>query len=122
MVKDAAAHESEDKQRKAVIDARNQCDALAYQVEKTLAENREKVPVGELSKVESALAAAKTAAQGDDLAAITKATDDLQRASHAVAEALYKTAQAGSQPTGAGATDAGVKEGEVVDAEYAETK
>jgi molecular chaperone DnaK len=124
MVKDAQAHADDDKQRRAVIDARNQADALAYQAEKTVAENREKLPVGELSKVDAAIDAVRKATQGDDLAAITRATDDLQRATHAMAELLYKSAQAGAGPAGqanAGAA-ADVKEGEVVDAEYAETK
>jgi molecular chaperone DnaK len=115
-VTDAAAHEADDKQRREVIDARNQADALAYQAERTVNESREKLPVGELSKVEAAIAAAKTAAQGDDLAAIRKATDDLQRATHAVAELL------GRATPGAGDSGSNVKEGEVVDAEYAETR
>jgi molecular chaperone DnaK len=59
MVKDAASHEAEDKQRREVIDARNQADALAYQAEKTVNENREKVPVGDLSTLEAAIEAAK---------------------------------------------------------------
>src|SRR5256885_4936297 len=82
MVKDAQAHESEDKARRDLIDARNQADSLAYQVEKTVAENREKVPVGELSTVESAIAELRRTAQGDNVAAIKQATDALQKASH----------------------------------------
>ena len=126
MVKDAAAHEADDKQRRDVIDARNQADQLAYQAEKTVNENRDKLPVGELSKVEAAIETARKAAQGDDLAAITRATDDLQHATHAIAELLYTTAQPGgpgaSTAGGSGTTDSNVKEGEVVDAEYAETR
>ncbi len=123
MVKDAAAHEAEDKQRKEVIDARNQLDQLAYQAEKTVNENRTKLPVGDLSKTEAAIAAARKAAEGDDLGAITRANDELQRATHALAEMLYKSAQAGQAGDGAGAAqDPTVKEGEVVDAEYAETR
>jgi molecular chaperone DnaK len=125
MVKDAQAHEADDKQRREVIDARNQADALAYQAEKTVNENREKLPVGELSKVEAAIEAAKKASQGEDLAAITQATEELQRATHAIAELLYKTTQAGSSGSGGasgGSAGPDVKEGEVVDAEYAETK
>src|SRR6186713_2324673 len=68
MVKDAAAHAADDKQRRDVIDARNQADALAYQAEKTVNENREKLPVGELSKVEAAIAAVKKATEGENLA------------------------------------------------------
>jgi molecular chaperone DnaK len=123
MVKDAASHEAEDKQRREVIDARNQADALAYQAEKTVNENREKLPVGELSKAEAAIEAAKKAAQGDDLAAIRRATDELQRATHALAELLYKNSQSGpTGSSGTGSAGSNVKEGEVVDAEYAETK
>jgi molecular chaperone DnaK len=123
MVKDAAAHEADDKQRKDLIEARNQADALAYQAEKTVNENREKAPVGALSQVESAIAAVRKSVEGDDLAAIRQATEALQRESHALAELLYKGGQAGPSGSG-GASTAGddVKEGEVVDAEYAETK
>jgi molecular chaperone DnaK len=125
MVKDAQSHESEDKARRDIIDARNQADSLAYQVEKTVNENRTKIAVGELSTIEAAIAEVRRVAQTDDLAAIRKATDDLQRASHAIAEQLYKGSQGSQGSTGSGGSqespDAGVKDGEVVDAEYAET-
>src|SRR6186713_1250663 len=52
MVKDAEAHASEDKGRRDLIDARNQADALGYAVEKTLAENRDRVPAEEVSRIE----------------------------------------------------------------------
>jgi hypothetical protein len=62
--------------------------------------------------------------QGDDLAAIRKAIDGLQRASHAMAEHLYKTAPGAQQAPGAQGAPQGsnVKDAEVVDAEYAETR
>ena len=55
MVKEATSHASEDQARRELIDARNQADSLAYQVEKTLNENRARVPVGELSRIESVI-------------------------------------------------------------------
>jgi molecular chaperone DnaK len=121
MVKDAQSHEAEDKARRDLIDARNQADSLAYQVEKTINENREKLPVGDLSKVEAAIAAVRKANESDDLDAIRRATDELQRGSHAIAEQLYKS---GQQPsgTGSGSQQSNVKDAEVVDAEFAETK
>src|SRR4029077_20128346 len=79
LVKEAQSHASEDQARRDLIDARNQADSLAYQVEKTVSENREKVPVGELSRVEAAIAQVRKVGQGDDLAAIRTATDELQR-------------------------------------------
>ena len=86
MVKEAESHASEDRARREVIDARNQADSLAYQVEKTIHDNRERVPVADLPRIEAAIAEARKAAAGDDLAAITQAVDVLQRASHTLAE------------------------------------
>ena len=117
MVKDAQGHAAEDQARRDLIDARNQADTLAYQVEKTVNESRAKLPAGELSTVEAAIAGARKAVTGEDLAAIKKAADDLQRASHSIAELLYKGASQGPQ----GPQGSTVKDAEVVDAEYAET-
>jgi len=123
MVKEAKSHASEDQARRDLIDARNQADSLAYQVEKTVNENRGKIAVGDLSKVEAAVVEVRRVAQTDDVAAIKKATEDLQHASHAIAEQLYKQGQtqAQGQPQASGPSS-NVKDGEVVDAEYAETK
>src|SRR5690349_5113550 len=126
MVKEAESHDSEDKARRELIDTRNQADSLAYQVEKTVNENREKIAVGELSKIDAALAELRKVAQGEDVAAIRRAIDELQRASHAVAEGLYRGTQGSQGPQGdQGSSDSSgsnVKDAEVVDAEYAETK
>src|SRR5690242_243152 len=100
MVKDAASHAEDDKARRDLIDARNQADSLAYQVEKTVNENREKVAVGDLSAVESAIAEVRAAVPGEDLAAIKRATDALQHASHKLAEALYKGSTGSNGSTG----------------------
>ena len=122
LVKEAQSHASDDDARRALIDARNQADSLAYQVEKTVNEQREKIAVGDLSKAEAAIADVRKALQTDDLEGIKKATEDLSHASHALAEQLYK-----GSPGSGGAQDApgshgsDVKDGEVVDAEYAET-
>ena len=81
--------------------------------------------VGELSKVEALIAEARKAAQGDDLAAITRAVDALQQASHKLAEELYTGSNGSTGPTGStgsagstgsGSTSADVVDGEVVDA------
>jgi molecular chaperone DnaK len=122
MVKDAAGHAAEDQARRDLIDARNHADAFSYQVEKTINENRGKVPVGTLSQVEAAIEQLRRLAQGEDVAAIKKATADLEQLSHGLAEELYKGSQ-GSRGSGDshGSPGSPVKEGEVVDAEYAET-
>ena len=118
MVSDAQAHESEDKARRELIDARNQADSLAYSVEKTVNESRDRLPASEVGRVEAAIAAVREALKGDDQKAITQATSELQALSHQIAEQLYKQTQANAahaagQPSG---QDPDVKEGEVVDA------
>jgi molecular chaperone DnaK len=120
MVKDAEAHAADDKSRREAIEARNQADALIYQVEKTYTESKSKLGSAEAGRVEAALDAAKQAVKGDDVNAMRHATTELQQASHAMAEALYKASQAsGSRPQASGDSDQAsgdVKEGEVVDA------
>jgi molecular chaperone DnaK len=123
MVKDAEAHATEDQARREQIEARNQADALIYSTEKTLNENKAKLGATETSGVESALAAAKDAVKSEDVDKIRSAATELQQASHAMAEALYKATQ--SQPSAGAATsgdESSVKEGEVVDEEFAGTR
>jgi molecular chaperone DnaK len=123
LVKEATSHAGEDQARRDLIEARNQADALVYQAGKTLAENRDRLPAGDVSRLEAAMGELERAAKGEDLGAIKKATDELQQTAHAVAELLYKAGSSGSSgSTGStGSGDSGVKDAEVVDAEYAES-
>ena len=124
MMREAESHAEDDKKRREVTDARNQVDGLIYQIEKTLSENKAKVPASDVTRIESAIASLKKASEGDDAAAIRSWTDELQKASHAMAEALYKQAQsgpaaggpAGEAPT-PGATPGAGASGDVIDAE-----
>jgi molecular chaperone DnaK len=118
MVADAESHAADDKARRELIDARNQSDALAYSVERTLNEHRGKLSAEDARRVENAISDLREALKSEDLAVIKRMTDALQQASHAMAEHMYK------QNQGATAGDAGsphqgsnVKEGEVVEAE-----
>jgi len=125
MVKEASSHAAEDQQRREFIDAKNQGDSLAYQVEKTIKEHREKLPVGDLSRVEAAIADVRKRAEGDDLQALKKAIDDLQHASHAIAQTLYANQANGSKGSSGssgsnGSNGSNAKDGEVIDAEYEE--
>ncbi len=126
MMREAESHAEDDKKRRDVTDARNQADGLIYQIEKTLAENKDKVPAADASRIEAAVAALKKASEGEDASAIRKGMDDLQKASHAMAEALYKQAQSGpaagapageEQPSGGQAASGGAAAGDVIDAE-----
>jgi molecular chaperone DnaK len=100
-----------------------------YQVEKLIADNRDKLSESDTKPVEEAVATATTALAGGILEQIQSATQQLETASHKLAEVLYKTAQAtGAQAGAAGSADAGpgapksgtgsAPEGEVIDAEY----
>jgi molecular chaperone DnaK len=115
MVKDAAAHEADDKAKRELIDERNQADSLAYSVEKTVNENRDRLPSIEVGNVESAIAAVRDAVKGDNLQAIRTARGALEKVSHSLAEQLYKQQAAGSGAA-ASQTHDDVKDGEVVDA------
>jgi len=118
MVADAEHHAAEDKTRREVIDARNAADVLVYQVEKTLNENRERLDTASVARIETAVESVRAAIKGEDIATVRRATDELQRASHAMAEALYKGQDAASAAAGRPDQSGGVKEGEVIDAEY----
>jgi molecular chaperone DnaK len=117
MVKDAEAHAADDQSRRELIDARNQADSLAYSVEKTVNENRDRLPATDVARAEEAIKTAREAAQGDSVDVVRRASDELQKASHAIAEQLYKQSQANAANAAAspGQTD-DVKDGEVVDA------
>jgi molecular chaperone DnaK len=130
MVKDAQAHSAEDKQRRDEIEAKNRLDSLIYASEKTFNENRGKLDPGEISRFETALADAKKALEAGGTAGMNEAAERLQQASHAVAEAMYRSAsQAGegagagsARPQGGGAEPGAGKEDEVIDTEYVDTE
>ena len=115
MVREAESHAEEDRRKRELVDARNQADTAAYAAENTLKENRDKLDDAEVRRVEEAVAAVRKAAEGDDAAAIRSAVESLNRASHKLAEELYK--KTGAATPGPGPSD-GQGAGDVVDAEY----
>jgi molecular chaperone DnaK len=123
MVSDARAHAEEDKKRREETERRNRADALVYTTEKTLAESRDKLAASEVEPVEEALAGLKKALEGSDGAAIETAAAELTRASHKLAEALYR--QAPGPAPGAPAPPppgGGKRDGDVIDAEVVDEK
>ncbi|MBI2467168.1 MAG: Hsp70 family protein, partial [Candidatus Rokubacteria bacterium] len=117
------AHAEEDKTRRQEIEIRNQADSLVYTTERTLGEHGDKIPASDKSAIEDALKEVREALQGDDIDRIKRASEALTRASHKLAEVLYRDAQAkaqGGATTGAGSAQGKAKtaEGEVVDAEF----
>jgi molecular chaperone DnaK len=118
MVKDAQSHATEDHERRERIDLRNQADTLAYNVEKLLADNRDKLDASRAQEIESAVAAARKAMEGEDAGELKATVDRLTKLSHSVAEALYQKSAPG-EPGGPNAGNGGSeKKDDVVDAEY----
>ncbi|MBI3424319.1 MAG: molecular chaperone DnaK [Acidobacteria bacterium] len=127
MQRDADSHAEDDKRLREVIETKNRLDALIYSSEKTIAENREKIPVGTLSEVEAAIVEAKAAVESNDPGQISVQLDKLTRATHKIAEALYAqqsapgadaaaSAAAGAEGAAGGAPGKGPDD--VIDAEY----
>src|SRR5881628_3753337 len=105
MVKDTQSHAADDQKRREVIDARNQADSMAYSAEKTVNENRDRLPAADVERIERAVTAVRDAAKADNVEAIRRATDELQKASHAMAEQLYKQQASGHGPQASGQPD-----------------
>ncbi|MGH9858732.1 MAG: molecular chaperone DnaK [Candidatus Acidiferrales bacterium] len=119
MRREAESHTEEDKKRLAEIEARNRCDSLVYQTEKLLKENRDKLAEADAKAVEDAVAACRSAMAEGGVDKITSATDALMRASHRVAEVLYRSGGAASAAA-QGGDAAQEKPGgsDVIDAEF----
>jgi molecular chaperone DnaK len=129
MVKDAAAHAAEDKKTLELVTARNQADALAHSVKKSLAEFGDKVQADERSKIEAAAKELEEAIKGDDKARIEAKTEALAKAAQKLGERMHAEAQAaqgaaaGAEPREREQSGGGKKVDEnVVDAEFTEVK
>lgn len=102
MVNEAEQNAARDKEEKEKIEVKNQADQLIYQTEKTLGELDGKISEEDKSKITSALNDLKEKVKSDNIEAIKAAIDSLTKASHAMAEQMYKAAgaagAAGGQP------------------------
>jgi len=110
MRKDAESHADEDKKKRALIEARNEGESRCYQLEKLITQQGDKLKDSDKSALEAAIAKVREAAKGEDADKIKSAIGELEAASHAMSEALYKTA-AGAAP-GAAAAEGAAASGE----------
>ena len=134
MKQDAESHAEDDKKRREEVDLRNNADNLAYQTEKMLKDNGDKIPDDKKSAVEAANNELKEALKGTAADAIKAATEKLQQVVQDASQDIYKAAQeaqAAGQASGAepdGDADAGQAEeakkdeGPIIDAEVVEEK
>jgi molecular chaperone DnaK len=130
MSKDAEAHQAEDKAQRDTIESKNQLDSMVYQIEKMLKEQGDKISGSDRGDIENALADAKKALESNEKTQMERARETLTKASHKLAEQMYKSAQAQTPPPGASAqpgagagptpdADGQAKKDEgVIDAEY----
>ena len=93
MVEDARDHESDDRKRRELIEARNTADSLAYQTEKTLRELGEKVPADERLNIETKITELRELIKSEDVDSIRKDTEELQNAFHALSQQMYAQQQ-----------------------------
>ncbi len=125
MVKEADSHSEEDKQRREKIETRNQLDSLIYSTEKTMNENKEKLPSADLQEIEDAIKDGKKALESEDMNTMKEASERITKASHKLAEVIYQQ-QSQEQAAGAETSSEEAKspeeEGEVVDAEFEDEK
>ncbi|MBS0013072.1 MAG: molecular chaperone DnaK [Desulfobacterales bacterium] len=128
LVKDAESHAEEDKKRRELVEARNNADALIYSTEKSLRELGDKVDAETRQRVEEISGRLRKAMEGEDKDEINKIAEELQQASHKLAETMYQQASqaGGDQAGGAGAQEGGQgqqqgpADEDVVDADYEE--
>jgi molecular chaperone DnaK len=123
MQKEAEMHAAEDTKRRDEIEAKNMADTMAYQAEKTLRDNKDKIPAELNAEAESKIAAVKEALKGTDVEAIKRANQELNETMQKIGQAVYSQQQPppGGQPPpppppgeegGKGGGDEGTVEGE----------
>ena len=118
MVKDAEANAETDKKRKALVEARNQAEGMAHSAEKSLKDYGDKVSEADRTAIAAAIAALKTAAEGDDVAEIEAKTQALGEVSMKLGQAMYEASQKEAAEADAKADAA--KDSDVVDADFEE--
>jgi molecular chaperone DnaK len=123
-VKEAEAHEEDDKKRRREVEIRNSGDQLAYQTEKHLKEFKDKLPADVVTSIESKLQALREALSKNETDRIEKTSEELMQASQKMGEVLYQSqAQAAGAGGGPGEPQAQPNaggDGDVIDAEFKE--
>jgi molecular chaperone DnaK len=132
MVKEAAEHESEDKERREQIERRNKLDNLCYTLEKMMSENKDKLQAADISTVEGLIKDGRAAVEKQDDAQVKETLEKLEKEAHRLAGAMYQGAggeganggagvNGGADAGGASAAEGKKKDGGVIDAEFEET-
>jgi molecular chaperone DnaK len=115
MVRDAEAHKAEDEKRKALVEARNQADALIHQTRKSLKELGDSFDATERANIESAIAGLETVLKDNSATKeqIEEKVKELTEKSHKLAEAIYAKEKSANKDTAAKKAD----DDDIIDAE-----
>ncbi|MFP4394278.1 MAG: molecular chaperone DnaK [Anaerolineales bacterium] len=101
LIEDAKRHEAEDQKRQELVDARNEADAMTYQIEKAMDELGEKVPGDLRAELESLISDVRSVKDGENVEAIRNKIEQLRKASMKLGQQAYgDQAGAGAGPTG----------------------
>ncbi len=138
MVKEAAEHEAEDKERREQIERRNKLDNLCYTMEKTINENKEKLVATDVASLEGLIKEGRTAVEKQDDDAVKSVSERLEKEAHRVASVMYQAGagqggvdgqnggppppDGGGAPPPPDAAGGKKKDGGVIDAEFEETQ
>ena len=119
-------HSADDQQRKNLVEARNEADSLAYQMEKLTKESGDKMSASDRSALEAKISDLRRVMEGDDVARIREVIEELKQASYAVSQQMYGQQQPDGGPQAAGTSYAaggqtsGTADDDVVDGEFRE--
>lgn len=122
MVADAEAHAEEDAKAKALVEARNQAEAMVIGVKKSMEEAGDNLDATEKTNIEAAIAEVEEVAKGDDAEAISAKVEVLMQASHKLAEQMYAQTGGSEGAADMGGADQAAQDDNVVDAEFEEVK
>ncbi len=128
MVHEAEQNADEDRRRREEVESRNRLDSLVYSTEKLVKDNQEKLPEDQKKEIEAAIAEGRKALEAGKKDGMDQAYERLTKASHRLAEEIYRAASAaaggssGEGPAAGGGPTPPTGEGEVVDAEYVDVE
>ncbi|MCY3957796.1 MAG: molecular chaperone DnaK [Chloroflexi bacterium] len=118
LVNEAEEHAAEDRRQLEEAELRNNADSLAYQTERLISENGDKIEAADREAAERAIADVRKALEGEDLEAIRSATAVLQTAAQKLGEQMYQAAPGADGAGAAPSADEAPADEEVVDAEF----
>ncbi len=118
MVQDAEANAEADKQRRELVEARNQAESLIHSTEKAVEEHKDKVDPTTVEAIELSIAALKDTLEGEDAGKIKSGIQNVTEASMKLGEAIYKAQAEAAETTEATEDEPRSVDDDIVDADF----